>query len=74
VAFDLDGKQLWQVNLGTGANAKNWGSASSPVLYRDYVIVNASEESHAIYALDKRTGKQAWKSEADTLEDRKSVV
>lgn len=68
LAFNLDGKQLWQVNLGTAANAKNWGSASSPVLYKDYVIINASEESHAIYALEKRTGKQVWKSEADALE------
>src|SRR5260370_566168 len=50
------------------ANAKNWGSASSPVLYKDWVIINASEESHAIYALDKRTGKQIWKSEAASLE------
>ncbi|HEY6167440.1 MAG TPA: PQQ-binding-like beta-propeller repeat protein [Verrucomicrobiae bacterium] len=65
--FDLDGKELWQVNLGTSANAKNWGSASSPVLYKDAVIVSASEESHAIYALDKKTGKQLWKSEGGAL-------
>jgi outer membrane protein assembly factor BamB len=68
LAFDLDGKQIWQVNLGTQANGKNWGSAASPVLYKDTVIVTASEESHAIYALDKKTGNQVWKSEAATLE------
>jgi outer membrane protein assembly factor BamB len=68
LAFDLDGPQLWQANLGTGANAKNWGSASSPIVHKDSVIINASEESHAIYALDKRTGKQLWKSEAAALE------
>ena len=67
LAFDLDGKQLWQVNLGTQSNDKNWGSSSSPILYKDTVIVNASEESHAIYALDKKTGKQVWKSEAGSL-------
>ncbi|MEW6307305.1 MAG: PQQ-binding-like beta-propeller repeat protein [Verrucomicrobiota bacterium] len=68
LAFDLEGKQLWHVNLGTDANAKNWGSASSPVLHKDTVIINASEESHAIYALDKKTGKQIWKAEGGSLE------
>ncbi|HSH94785.1 MAG TPA: PQQ-binding-like beta-propeller repeat protein [Roseimicrobium sp.] len=68
LAFDLDGKQLWKVDLGQSSNGKNWGSASSPVLYKDYVIVNASEESHAIYALDKKTGKQVWKAEGGGLE------
>ncbi len=68
LAFDLEGKELWRVNLGQGANAKNWGSASSPVLYKDTVIINASEESHAMFALDKKSGKQVWKSEAGSLE------
>jgi outer membrane protein assembly factor BamB len=68
LAFDLGGKQLWQVNLGTRANAKNWGSASSPVLYKNAVIINASEESGAIYALDKKSGKELWKCEAGSLE------
>jgi outer membrane protein assembly factor BamB len=68
LAFDMSGKQLWQVNLGTGANAKNWGSASSPALHKNLVIINASEESHAVYALDKATGKQVWKADAASLE------
>lgn len=68
VAFDMNGKELWQVNLGRSANAKNWGSASSPILYKDYVIINASEESHAIYALDKKTGKEVWKAAGAALE------
>jgi hypothetical protein len=68
LAFDLNGNQLWQANLGTGANQKNWGSASSPVLYKNFVIINASEESQAIYALDKQTGKQVWKAEGGGLE------
>lgn len=68
LAFDMAGKQLWQVNLGTSANAKNWGSASSPALHKNLVIINASEESHAVYALDKATGKQVWKADAASLE------
>lgn len=66
-AFDLDGKLLWQVQLGNGSNAKNWGSAASPVLHKDTVIITASEEAHAVVALDKKTGKEVWKSTGSAL-------
>ncbi len=68
VAFDLDGKQLWQVKLGSSANGKNWGSAASPVIYKDTVIITASEEAHAIVALDKLTGKEVWRAPGSALE------
>ncbi len=58
LAYDLDGKQLWQQSVGTRTHG--WGSASSPVLYRNLVIVNACIESGALVALDRETGKPAW--------------
>ena len=67
-AFDLAGKKLWQVSAGKMSSNRRWGSAASPVLYKDWVIVNASEEGRAILALDKKTGKQVWKAEGGTLE------
>lgn len=67
-AFDLAGAKLWQTSLGTDSNSKNWGSASSPILYKDFVIINASEEGHAIVALEKKTGKVAWRAEGATLD------
>ena len=67
-AFDLWGRKLWQTSLGTDSNQKRWGSASSPILYKDYVIINASEEGHAIVALDKFTGKEAWRATGDALQ------
>ena len=67
IAFDLDGNQLWQKSVGTGSGRMRWGSASSPVLFGDLVIVNASDESEALYAFDKKTGKEMWKSEAASL-------
>lgn len=66
-AFDLDGKQLWHVKLGNGANQKNWGSSASPVLYKDIVIITASEEANAIVALDKKTGKEVWRAPGSAL-------
>ena len=67
LAFDLDGKELWRTNLGSESNSKNWGSASSPILYQDTVIISASEESHAVYALDKKSGQQLWKADGAAL-------
>ncbi len=68
VAFDHEGKQLWQVNVGKDSSNRRWGSGSSLILYKDFVIVTAAEESRSIRALDKRTGKEVWKAAADTLE------
>lgn len=67
VAFDMDGKQLWQTSVGTDSGPRQWGSAASPILYEDLVIVNASDESEAIVALDKKTGKEVWRAEAAGL-------
>jgi len=68
LAFDLDGNQLWQVNVGKESSNRRWGSSASLILYKDMVIVNASEESQSICALDKLTGKEIWKAQAAGLE------
>jgi outer membrane protein assembly factor BamB len=60
LACDLDGNLLWHVEVGKWLNG--WGSASSPVVYRDLVIVNASVERSAIVALDCKTGKEVWRA------------
>jgi outer membrane protein assembly factor BamB len=67
IAFDLEGKQLWRVGVGTGSGPRGWGSASSPVLHEDLVIVTASAESHSLVALDKKTGKEIWRQQTEGL-------
>jgi outer membrane protein assembly factor BamB len=64
VAFDLDGKKLWQKGLGTESGPMGWGTASSPILYKNLLIVTASAESEALVALNKETGDQVWRKEA----------
>jgi outer membrane protein assembly factor BamB len=59
-AFDFTGKQLWQANVGSETHM--WGTASSPVLHKDLVIVNASIESESLVALNKNTGKEVWRT------------
>ena len=55
-------------SVGTGTDPNNWGTASSPILYKDLVIVTAASESTAMVALDKDTGKEVWRQEGDGLE------
>jgi len=66
LAFDLDGKQLWQKGVGRENNSK-FGSGSSPILWRDLIIVTAGNESGSFLAFDKVTGKDAWKAPAESL-------
>ena len=67
-AFDFEGKQQWQVNVGTESSNRRWGSGSSVVLHDDLLIVNAAEESQSIRALNKETGAEVWRAEAGALE------
>ncbi|MHC4398636.1 MAG: outer membrane protein assembly factor BamB family protein [Planctomycetota bacterium] len=67
LAFDLDGKQLWQTSVGTGSGLNGWGTASSPILYKNLVIVTAAAESESLVALNKETGEEVWREEAGSL-------
>ncbi len=66
IAYDMKGEKLWEKNVGTGSSAM-FGSASSPILWNDYLIVTAANESTSIRALDKKTGKEVWNENARSL-------
>jgi outer membrane protein assembly factor BamB len=59
-AFDHDGNQRWQADVGS--NTSGWGTAASLLLYKDLVIVNASVESQSLVALDRQTGEERWRA------------
>lgn len=67
-AYDLDGNEQWHVSVGTESGNRGWGTASSLLLYKDMVIVNASEESQSLMAFERKTGKMVWSAPASTLE------
>ncbi len=58
--FDLTGKQLWHADVGSKTHG--WGCGTSPVLFENVVIVNASVESGSLIGLDKQSGKELWRA------------
>jgi outer membrane protein assembly factor BamB len=44
-----------------GSSTHDFGTGTSPVLFQDLVIVNASVESDSLMALDKSNGKERWR-------------
>ncbi len=59
-AFNHEGRKLWHADVGSKVHG--WGSATSPVLYKDLLIVNASVESDSLVALNKGTGQEVWRT------------
>jgi outer membrane protein assembly factor BamB len=60
-AFDLDGKDLWQKDLGVYKSQH--GSGASPMVVDDLVIMPDDQEGpHSeVVAFDHKTGQQRWK-------------
>jgi outer membrane protein assembly factor BamB len=69
VAYDMDGKQSWKSDIGVldagwfYDKTYQWGHASSPVIYDDFVIVQADiYEGSFIAAYNLKNGKLEWKT------------
>jgi outer membrane protein assembly factor BamB len=57
--YDFDGKLLWSYQPGKQRHI--WGSAASPVIYRDLCILNFGPgEGTRLIALDLKTGSKVW--------------
>ena len=63
---DFKGGVIWQKDLGLMRRRAGWGTASSPVLFKNTVIVNCdSDDESYIAAFDKVTGAPVWRTERD---------
>jgi outer membrane protein assembly factor BamB len=75
VAYDIAGKELWRADVGFLDSGwffdptYQWGHSSSPVIYRNSVIVQSDiQKGSYIAAWDLTSGKQLWRTErADEL-------
>jgi outer membrane protein assembly factor BamB len=67
--YDLKGKLRWQKDFGlldsgfySAPNAQ-WGFGSSPVIHRNFVLVQCDVQTNSfIAALDIRNGREAWRT------------
>jgi len=67
-AFDMEGNELWQADVGKESDPTKWGSSSSPIIYKDTVIITAAAESQSIVGIDRKTGKELWCQPAKGLD------
>jgi outer membrane protein assembly factor BamB len=66
-AVDVSGKLVWKKHLGAeyGPFEINWGHGSSPVIYKDQLILLCYHEDKSyLLSLDARTGAVRWKVDA----------
>ena len=73
-AYDLEGKPLWKCDLGRlnvgayDAPDYEWGTASSPIFYRDLVILQCDQQKGSfLTALDRASGETVWRTQRDEL-------
>ena len=66
--YDVNGKLLWKKDLGVlnpglwDDRSSSWGHASSPIIYRDLVIVQADGHQQSfLAAFNLADGKQVWR-------------
>jgi outer membrane protein assembly factor BamB len=60
--YDLDGNEKWRTSPGTFSSMH--GFCSSPVLYKDTVILNGDQDADAyLVAFEKETGKERWRTD-----------
>ena len=64
--YDVDGNHLWSKNLGVYRTQAGWGTASSPVIFGDSVLIQCdNDQSSFLVSLDKRTGDELWRVARD---------
>lgn len=73
-AYDLKGKLLWKQDIGVLDSGwfydpdYQWEHGSSPIIYKDLVIVQADVQKNSfIAAYSLKNGKLVWKTERDEI-------
>lgn len=63
-AFDLDGKQLWKTPMEAFPIYLEFGTAASPVLAgNQLIVVSDNQKSQFAASYDKRTGELVWRTQ-----------
>jgi outer membrane protein assembly factor BamB len=63
---DLAGDLVWKKDLTAFPTHFDWGTGSSPVLWRDLLFIQCdNEKASFLAALNKLTGDEVWRAERD---------
>lgn len=64
--YDMDGNLQWEKDFGDLDIQGAFGEGSSPALHGNTIVINWDHQGESfITALDKRTGKELWKTPRD---------
>jgi outer membrane protein assembly factor BamB len=71
--FDYEGRQIWKRNIQSdyGSFGLKWGYGSSPVLFKDILLIQVlhgyyTDDASYLLAVDKATGQSLWKVDRPT--------
>jgi len=68
-AYDMDGKLLWQKDLGDKNMRSEFGEGSTPALYGNRLVIVWDHQGESfIVALDKVTGDEIWRTEREEID------
>ena len=68
-AYTLDGKPVWQKDLGDKRMRNEFGEGSTPALHKDKLFVVWDHQGESfIVALNKRTGEELWRTKRDEID------
>jgi len=60
--YSMDGKKLWEKQLGRMRTRNSFGEGASPALHKGTVVINWDHEGEdSIFALDAKTGEEKWR-------------
>lgn len=65
--YDMDGNLKWSKEFGQMKTRNGFGEGASPALHGDTLVVNWDDETQNdfVAALDKRNGKELWRTSRD---------
>ncbi len=66
--LDVDGRLVWEKDLGQMQSRHGHGEGSSPALYKNTLVINWDHQGNSfITALDKHTGNEIWRRKRDEI-------
>ena len=69
--YDLNGKPLWEKDLGDKRMRNEFGEGSTPALHGNTIVIvwdHLNGDGSFVVALDKRDGKELWRVKRDEID------